>query len=223
MEDKTNHYEIIFSKSKKKIIYGSKTYFGSIFNPEKEAKNLVLDYEEKIKKNKNILILGLASGYHIVEIEKLMKKYHHDFLIYVLEPSDEIINLNKEIHLFNEEKIKIIQLSSQSEVFNNVDFIMFLNEHPVIMKQPVSFLKFSDIFKKFLTYRASSKVNEYTHMLPTNLKNYLEKEEDSKKNQEIFEYITSEIPNKKKITSEDIFLLSFNEIINSESQTSSSQ
>lgn len=214
MEDKSNHYEIIFSKSKKKIIYGDKTYFGSIFNPEKEAKNLVQEYEEKIKTNKNILILGLASGYHVVEIEKLMAKYHHDFLIYVLEPSVEIIKLNNEIHLFNQEKIKIIQLSEQAEIFSNVDFIMFLNEHPVIMKQPVSFLKFSEIFKKFLTYRASNKISEYIHMLPEALKNYLSVEEITDSDKDLSHYIAKEIPQKKKITDEDIFLLSFNEIIN---------
>ena len=107
MEDQNNHFEIIFSKSKKKIIYGDKTYFGSIFNPEKEAINLVSEYDEKLKVNKNVLVLGLASGYHILELENKLKRYHHDYLIYVLEPCQEIIELNKQIHLFNEDKIKI--------------------------------------------------------------------------------------------------------------------
>lgn len=151
-------------------------YLHSRYNPIDEAKDLIDTYEEKLIKKSNVLVLGLGLGYHIKEIESILKQNHKDYIIKIVEPNKTIYNKWKETHNITQKRdIEIFLGDDFNNFYINRKNIDFLCSNPLIIRHNPSFKIYEEYFASFLSYTAPDNLENYSTFIDDiALKKYLE-------------------------------------------------
>ena len=126
----------------------------SIYNPEKEAQAFATNYEDSIKKKPYILILGLGFGYHCEEVANLAAKYHENYRIIVIEPNKELVQMHNHAGGFSNPNIEVLHACDVNDLYNSIEFVMFLSRRPAILRHETSFNLSKDFYRRFLTFKA---------------------------------------------------------------------
>lgn len=150
----------------------------SVYNPAKEAEAFAEQHIDTLKSNNYVLILGLAFGYHIDQIEKYLSKHHGHFNILVLEPNKEVAQGFKTFRAFKNSNITIIDHDKVEPLFESSEFINFLRQKPAIIKHDPSFNLEKEFYTRFLKYKAPTNVSQYSSRLSDILQMYLTDFED---------------------------------------------
>jgi hypothetical protein len=177
----------------------------SIYDPVKEATNFIKG-QENLKEN--VLVLGLGLGYHINALkDHLLSKFKYPRIM-VLDPNLDVTTKALELNNWGDD-IEIICESNVSKLYDNREFVLFLNKHPTVLPHPASFNLYSDYFKRILSFRANDTFseirggimsNDLLHQLPQkgNLKDHLNYLKNDKK-LDNFDYLMLAFKNMSKL------------------------
>jgi hypothetical protein len=182
----------------------------SIYNPTKEAETFAASHEEQLVKNSNVLVLGLGFGYHVHEIDIILKKYHSNRKIVVIEPNTELVELFNSRFEYDTDRVIIKMGEDISSYYNDEEIVNFLIQRPYILKLETSFNLQLDFYKGFLSYTAPTQVDQYMEMIRPELRNIFENE----KNSTLEQYTKNVTLKKAEILKHDYMLLALNEIKN---------
>ena len=202
-------FEVKNAKSGHPVPVVNGVHLHSIYNPVKEAKDMVKKSYKSFKENTNVLIFGYGFGYHIAEIisffklEKI-KKYE----LVVIEPNEEI--LKKEF--LSGENIKVYNEKDPSELFKYMEFINFLIKKPVIFAHPPSFNLYKNYYEKLLKYKyPNDLVRTIKEIKNKSLKEFCQKNRSG----DSLESFLVNIRNKESYNNKNQFLLmAFSSLIN---------
>lgn len=203
---KSNDIQIIEADNGSLVPIVNSIYLHSVYNPEKEADQIIEKYAEDINKKNVFLILGLGFGYHV---NSLIKKLNTKrATIIVIEPNRDLVS--EYIEKFGQPlKFKILNTDNEKILFEIQEFVEILNSKPCIIKHETTFQLEKEFFKKLLTYRADSKMSSYRHLIDSNLSDFLERN-DLNGN---FDNLCESLVNKEKISSKLGFVaLALNEL-----------
>ena len=181
----TDAYQIKDSKTGLKIPVLNGTYIHSQYNPEGESDSTFNRYADKIKKNSNILILGLGYGYHIKKIIEYFKSNNKKYHIVAIEPSKEIARDCIALKQIDFQNINIYSHSLVNELFHIPSLVTFLLKKPLIIPHPTSFNLHRDYFRRYLTYKCTKKVSESEDIMTSEeARNYFILKSNKKQKQE---------------------------------------
>lgn len=173
MEELNSLYQLIKSRNELTVPVIRGVHLHSKYNPIKEAKAFANGFADSIAKKNHILVFGLGFGYHIDEIANLCTQLHQHYEIRVIEPNKKLVEDFCSIRPFENSNIKIICEESTNHLFETTDFVQFLLKKPCIIKHDSSFNLQKEYYSKFLTYTASTNIEDYIHLLNrTELTNY---------------------------------------------------
>ena len=208
-EFKQQSFEVKNAKSGHPVPVVNGVHLHSIYNPVKEARDMVKKSYKNFKENPSVLIFGYGFGYHIDEIisffkSEKIKKYE----LVVIEPNEEILNEDNR----PEKNIKVYCEKEPSELFKNIDFINFLIKKPVIFAHPPSFNLYKNYYEKLLKYKyPSDLVRTIKEIKNKSLKEFCQKNTTGKS----LEGFLNNIKNKDSYFNKNEFLLmAFSSLIN---------
>ena len=204
-------YEIKLSRTEHKVPVVNGVHLHSIYNPLKEAENLV-DANIEILNDKNeVLILGLGFGYHVnYIIERLTKIHEKNFKIIVIEPNNQVHQDCLLLELLNKKNVLVYSGFSAHELYSDIDLIHFLLNKPAVIAHPASFNLYQLYFKKFLTFEAPVKLNEIINFTEDpEVKKYLNKFDTSLTFDEAF---YNQLPKKSQFESMDFLAMALAEM-----------
>ncbi len=172
---KISDYQIRESKTGKKIPVINGIQLHSIYNPEKEADELIDKHQDLVKNNKSILCLGLGFGYHIAKLLDSLENTHKSgFSVVVIEPLSETYQQCKSNNLLPTDRLTIYHGQKISELYRNVELVDFLLKKPGVISHAPSFNLHKQYFTDFLTYRSPENIGEIKqHITNKSLKEYL--------------------------------------------------
>ena len=127
----------------------NKTYFlYSKYNPDRDSQ--LFAEKNYDKDTKNYLVYGLGLGYHIIELENLVKQNQKHFHIYVVECNKDLINLVKNnINLnkiINNKNITFLEMKNDRSSYNKLQNILSIDNMKLAIHRP----SMNIIPKKFL-------------------------------------------------------------------------
>ena len=170
-------FDIKTSRTQQKVPVVNGVHLHSIYNPSKEAENLINCNLESLKNKNEVLILGLGFGYHInYVIEKLTELHGDDFKIIVIEPNTRVHEECVSLNLLDKKNVLVYSGFTSNELYSDLDLIHFLLRKPAMIAHPASFNLYQSYFKEFLTFEAPTKIEEILKFTEVNeIKNYLKK------------------------------------------------
>ncbi len=176
-------YEIKKSKTNHDIPVVNGVHLHSMYDPLKEAKDLICHYEEKLKNNPRAVVLGMGLCYHIKILKKILEKNHGvKGQIIVIDPNEYIFNDYLKSNKI--ENVSYLITDRINNIYSDKNFINFLVESPIIIKHSASFNLYHDFYKSFLSYKAPIFIHEYLDNIEDkSLKNHIQDTlSDDKKN-----------------------------------------
>jgi hypothetical protein len=182
----------------------------SIYNPTKEAETFATSHEEHLMRNSNILVLGLGFGYHIHELDLVLKKYHNNRKIIVIEPNEELVKLFNSRFEYDTGRVLIKTGEDISSYYKNEDVVNFLIQRPYIIKHDTSFNLQLNFYKAFLSYTAPTRINQYLDLMNVQTRGLFDNNTDLTLEQ----YIKNVSQKKNQVSRHDYILLALNEIKN---------
>ncbi len=182
-------------------------YLHSMYNPEKEASNFIQNNKHQINQGNNFLILGLGFGYHIEALVNEIKD--RDYRIYVLEPSQELIEAFLANKPLNNDRMFIQKLEDIKKLYQNSMFAEFLAEKPIILPHTTSFNMHQTRFKEFLNFRASLAIQDYKDLIVPELRY---KFDQIQENWTLEDYLQFTDSRTKIEDTNDLLFLALNEI-----------
>lgn len=205
-------YEIKKSRTGEEIPVINGVHLHSIYNPNKEAESLVDKHDSILAKKNKILVFGLGFGYHIREIVFRLKRYHGEkFEVSVIEPCKRTVENYIRIHGNSLQNIFIYSDDSPEELYKNHRLIDTLSAAPAIISHPASFNLFEGFFKNFLSYRASTRIEDIAKLVEDpDFKDYL----NTFPSDATIEDCDRLIPSKSRFISnpQDFLVLAYNQI-----------
>lgn len=167
--------EIKKSKTGTPIPVINGVHLHSAYNPEKEAESLISKYEDTLKLSPHALVLGLGMGYHVMELQKRLSTYHPgSWRIFVIDPSNELLDKAMEENEFNSDRVHIIAGEGVSELYRKLDFVKFLVTKPTVVSHSASFNLYETYFRKFLTHKENVSIKSVSNVITSaTLKEYL--------------------------------------------------
>lgn len=204
-------YQIKTSRTGEPVPVVNGIHLHSVYNPIKEADGLAQNNLEIIKKNSNILILGLAFSYHIDSIIEELKKHHKTYNIFVVEPNIKITEDCKHYRPMTEAQVKIYSHDNVEDLYSNIDLVDFLSERPGVIAHPASFNLNDTFFRNFLTYKANQSVSSITQNIQNEeIRTFIEKLDPLKS---LSTNLTNYISEKNQITTKlDHFIIAYNQL-----------
>jgi hypothetical protein len=173
-------FEIETTKYGLKIPVVNGIHLHSIYDPEKEAKDLIKENLSMLSQKKAVLVFGLGFGYHLKELVAYFKNHWgKDFLIAVIEPLNQTVSECETLGLLPPENVLIFSGMEIGELYSNPSFANFLLKKPGILPHPPSLSFYNDYFKELMLQRA-----------PTNLKETLELIENTEVRKYLSEFST---------------------------------
>lgn len=152
---KVASYEVKTSRTEQKVPVVNGVHLHSIYNPFKEAENLVQAQLESLKNKNEVLILGLGFAYHVnAVIEKLIEFHGDNFRVVVIEPNTQVYEDCISLDLLNKKNVLVYSGFESSELYSDLDLIHFLLRKPAMIAHPPSFNLYQLYFKKILTFEA---------------------------------------------------------------------
>ncbi|EQC43521.1 hypothetical protein [Bacteriovorax sp. Seq25_V] len=213
---KIDSYEIKTSRNNLKVPVINNVHLHSVYNPAKEAQAIVSTYDERLQNNKHVLVFGLGFAYHVYEICRKLESYHgNDYQVVVIEPNEEVYRDCIANHLFPNKNIKVFSGEDLETIYSDITLAKFLITKPVMVSHPPSFNLYSDYFKSFLNYEASSLVKDVAmNITNRELKSYLYTDADA---QSLDSFIQENVLSKPALTNNlDHLLLAYTHLSNGE-------
>ncbi len=131
----------------------------SLYDPVKEAENLIEVGFETLRNKKAFLVFGLGFGFHVSALLKKLQAEGIQADILVIEPEEEIYK--KYLDHCGPGPFKVVAGKSIGELYQDQEFIDFLCYRPGIVKHPPSFNLHVQYFKGLLSYRAKNNLEEF--------------------------------------------------------------
>lgn len=141
----------------------------SLLNPVREAEVFATNFMSQLSTNPNILILGLGFGYHVEEIERLLRLKHKTYKISVIEGISELARSCQSYRGLNK-AVSVFTSTDPEDLFLNEEFCKFLLKKPTLVMHPVLYRLSENYYRKVLTRRAS--VDSEKWRLPKALASY---------------------------------------------------
>jgi hypothetical protein len=172
----TSDYRIIESRSGHKVPVVNGYHLHSTYDPRYEAERFILEFDDQLRKNTNILLLGLGFAYHIQHLVSYYKKLElENYRIMVVEPNLQILNDVQKLDLLPFGNIVVYCGIEPPELFQNKEFLDFLVSKPLIIPHPASFNANIAFFKSLLSQRFSKHIEDTCKKTVSNeIKIYLE-------------------------------------------------
>ncbi|OFZ14289.1 MAG: hypothetical protein A2X86_05425 [Bdellovibrionales bacterium GWA2_49_15] len=155
--------EIKYSKTNLAVPVWKGVQLHSLYDPMKEAENLIFTAFEPLRNKKNFLIFGLGFGHHITALLKKLADEGLRASIMVIEPEEEIYR--KYLEIAETSTFEVIAGKSVNQLYNDQSFINFLCTKPGIIRHPASFNLHVNYFKELLSHRATNTVAELRAIL----------------------------------------------------------
>ncbi len=204
-------YEIKTSRTEQKVPVVNGVHLHSIYNPFKEAENLINSNLELLRTKNEVLILGLGFGYHInYAIEKLTEFHGSNFKIIVIEPNHQVHHDCLELDLLNKKNVLVYSGFTSNELYRDLDLIHFLLKKPAMLAHPASFNLYQVYFKNFLTFEAPNKLEDILKFTEVSeIKSYLKTFSGTSTFEEA---LYSELPKKEQFNSMDFLAMALVEM-----------
>ena len=157
---KITSYEVKTSRTEQKVPVVNGVHLHSIYNPFKEAENLVSAQLENLTNKREVLILGLGFAYHVNAVIEKLEKFHGDnFKIIVIEPNIKVHEDCVGLDLLNKKNVTIYSGYDSKELYSDIELVHFLLRKPAIIAHPPSFNLYQDYFKSILTFEAPTTIS----------------------------------------------------------------
>jgi hypothetical protein len=204
-------FEIKTSRTEQKVPVVNGVHLHSIYNPFKEAENLINANLMALEGKNEVLILGLGFGYHVnYAIEKLTELHGNNFKIIVIEPNLQVHQECLNLDLLNKKNVLVYSGFTANELYSDLDLIHFLLRKPAMIAHPASFNLYQLYFKSFLTFEAPTKMEEIVNFTEAKeVKNYLANFDSNITFQDA---IYNQVPNKSQFTSMDFLAMAMVEM-----------
>ncbi|MBC7429706.1 MAG: hypothetical protein H7336_13905 [Bacteriovorax sp.] len=204
-------YEVKTSRTEQKVPVVNGVHLHSIYNPFKEAENLINSNLDALKNKNEVLILGLGFGYHVnFAIEKLTELYGSNFKIIVIEPNHQVHHDCLSLDLLNKKNVLVYSGFTAQELYRDLDLIHFLLRKPAMIAHPASFNLYQMYFKTFLTFEAPTQMDDISKLTEVReVKNYLKNFEPHSSFVEAF---YDQLPQKQEFTSMDFLAMALVEM-----------
>lgn len=204
-------YEVKTSRTEQKVPVVNGVHLHSIYNPAKEAENLVTAQLEGLKTKNEVLILGLGFAYHVnAIIDKLSEFHGDDFKIIVIEPNVQVYDECVKLNLLHKKNIVIYSGFTSTELFSDLDLIHFLLKKPAMIAHPASFNLYQNYFKKVLTFEAPQDIGSIQDFIESlEIKKYLD---GFDQDQTFEDVLYDEIPSKATLDEYDFLTMALNEM-----------
>ena len=204
-------FDIKTSRTEQKVPVVNGVHLHSIYNPTKEAENLINCNLESLKNKNEVLILGLGFGYHInYVIEKLTELHGDNFKIIVIEPNTTVHEECVSLGLLNKKNVLVYSGFTSNELYSDLDLIHFLLRKPAMIAHPASFNLYQQYFKEFLTFEAPTKIEEILKFTEFDeVKKYLKKFDSNSTFDQAF-YI--QLPKSKEFSEMDFLAMALVEM-----------
>jgi hypothetical protein len=215
-------FEIKTSRTEQKVPVVNGIHLHSIYNPNKEAENLINGHMMSFEGKNEVLILGLGFGYHInYAIEKLTELYGSNFKIIVIEPNLQVHQECMNLDLLNKKNVLVYSGFTANELYSDLDLIHFLLRKPAMIAHPASFNLYQAYFKTFLTFEAPTNMEEIVNFTETKeVKNYLHNFDS---NITFEDAIYGQVPKKPQFTSMDFLAMAMVEMTKKSQDQSSGE
>ncbi|MBP9681085.1 MAG: hypothetical protein KBD76_06745 [Bacteriovorax sp.] len=152
-------YEVKTSRTEQRVPVINGVHLHSIYNPFKEAENLIEAQLENLKQKKEVLILGLGFAYHVNSVSEKLQHFHGDnFKIIVIEPNVKVHEDCIAFELLNKKNVTVYSGFESNELYSDLELVHFLLRKPAIIAHPPSFNLYQDYFKSILTFEAPSNI-----------------------------------------------------------------
>ena len=204
-------YEVKTSRTEQKVPVVNGVHLHSIYNPFKEAENLISNNLDSLKNKNEILILGLGFGYHInYAIEKLTELHGNNFKIVVIEPNHQVYQDCLNLDLLNKKNVLVYSGFTADELYRDLDLIHFLLRKPSMIAHPASFNLYQMYFKTFLTFEAPTNLEAISKFTESReVKNYLKTFESNATFEEAF---YNQLPKKEQFNAMDFLAMAMVEM-----------
>jgi hypothetical protein len=204
-------FEIRTSRTEQKVPVVNGVHLHSIYNPFKEAENLINSNLLALEGKNELLILGLGFGYHVnYAIEKMAEIHGNNFKVIVIEPNLQVHQECLNLDLLNKKNVLVYSGFTADELYSDLDLIHFLLRKPAMIAHPASFNLYQSYFKTFLTFEAPTKIGEIIKFTEVNqIKNYLKTFEG---HMSFEEAIYNQVPNKTEFSSMDFLAMALVEM-----------
>lgn len=183
----------------------------SIYDPGKEAVALITKYENSLAKQNKVLVLGLAFGYHIWQLESVLGRCQKNWEIIVIEPDIMMVEEFKKygpVEFSN--KVRIITANSISEFYDDIELVRFMAAKPLVVPHAASFNLREDFFKKFMSYTASTKlIDVASKVKDASLRDHLLSLANPNDD---FDHVINTAMTKNKLSAQDHFIGIFKEL-----------
>lgn len=151
--------EIKTSRSENPVPVIEGIHLHSIYNPAKEAESFIQKYEQQLKNQNRILVLGLGFGYHVWQLEAQLRRDHNHWQILIVEPDLRIVD--------EFENYKPVELSSCTRIvthslienyYDDIELVRFMATKPLVVAHPATFNLHERFFKAFMSFEASNSI-----------------------------------------------------------------
>ncbi|RLA64241.1 MAG: hypothetical protein DRQ88_05160 [Epsilonproteobacteria bacterium] len=168
-------YETEMTKTNLKVPVINGIHLHSIYDPERESRDLLKENLGMISTKKTILVFGLGFAYHLKELVNYLKNHWgKDFLIAVVEPLDQTVSECDKLGLLPPENVLIFSGMEIKELYANTSFTNFLLKRPGILPHPSSLSFFNDYFKELMSQRATKDLGSIIELVNSpEIKKYL--------------------------------------------------
>lgn len=207
----TTSFEIKTSRTEQKVPVVNGVHLHSIYNPYKEAENLINGHIASLEGKNEVLVLGLGFGYHInYLIEKLTELHGNNFKVIVIEPNMQVHQECMNLDLLNKKNVLVYAGFTANELYTDLDLIHFLLRKPAMIAHPASFNLYQTYFKSFLTFEAPTTMDSIVNFTETKeVKSYL-KNFDS--HISFDEALYNQVPQKTQFTNMDFLAMAMIEM-----------
>lgn len=204
-------YEVKTSRTEQKVPVVNGVHLHSIYNPFKEAENLIQNNLESIKSKNEVLVLGLGFAYHVNYLIEKMTEFHgNNFKIVVIEPNHDVHQDCLKLDLINKKNVLVYSGFTANELYSDLDLIHFLLRKPAMLAHPASFNLYQMYFKTFLTFEAPTKLSEIVKFTEVReVKSYLQLFNPEST---MTEALYTELPKKEQFNSMDFLAMALVEM-----------
>ena len=168
-------YEIETARDGLKVPVINGIHLHSIYDPEKEAKDLIKENLGMLGQKKAVLVFGLGLGYHLKELVAYLKNHWgKDFLVAVIEPLNQTVDECDKLGMLPPENVLIFSGMEIEELYSNQAFVDFLLKRPCILPHPPSLSFYNDYFRDLMLQRAGKTLKKAIGLIENDeIKNYL--------------------------------------------------
>ncbi len=154
MKSLTSPIQIKTSKSGHLIPLVEQMSLHSEYDPIREARKLVEDFDKTIIKNPNFIVYGLGFAYHIIElIDRMIKIHGTNASITVIEPNESLVKAYQESCFPVPQIVTIFCTDNVEDLFRQEDFIQILGQKPPVLRHPQSYMLNKTFFDSVDNYR----------------------------------------------------------------------